>query len=156
MKLTAHIFTIEHTTTMLLLWVFIGGEDHNQLLEDHHYGCRLLVGRYTTRGFTFHGHLELDSVEFRFCGQGGYFSPRDPRYAIAFHNNYNSSVGSYVRHCSVHHGYNTAIGVHTSNDVEISGNVVWRTTDSSIKVGGKRNAIENNLAMMTTTVQPNR
>lgn len=100
--------------------------------------------------------MELDSVEIRFCGQGGYFSPRDPRYAIAFHNNFNNSSGSYVRHCSVHHGYNTAIGVHTSNNVDISGNVVWRTTDSSIKVGGKGNAIEYNLAMMTTTVQPNR
>jgi hypothetical protein len=141
---------------LLLVWVFTGGEDPNQLLEEYHYGCRLLVGTYTTRGFTFRGHVELDSVEFRYCGQGGYFSPRDPRYAIAFRNNFNSSLGSYVRHCSIHHGYNTAIGVHTSNDVEISGNVVWRTTDSSIKVGGKRNSIENNLAMMTTTVQPNR
>ena len=140
---------------VFLLWL-LGGEDPSQVLENHHYGCRLLVGSYTTRGYTFHGHVKLDSVELRFCGQGGYFSPRDPRYAIAFRTSFNSSEDSYIRHCSVHHGYNTAIGVHTSNGVEISGNVVWRATDSSIKVGGKRNVIENNLAMMTTTVQPNR
>ena len=134
----------------------VGGEDPRQSLEDHHYGCRVLVGKYTTRGYSFHGHLKLDSVELRYCGQGGYFSPRDPRYAIAFHNNFNSSNGSYIRHCSIHHGYNTAIGVHSSFGVEINSNVIWRTTDSSIKVGRRSNAIINNLAMMTTTIQPNR
>ena len=140
-----------------LLSVYIaGGEDPSQPLEQHHYGCRLLVGQYSTRGYIFHGHLELESVELRYCGQGGYFSPRDPRYAIAFHNNFNYSNGSYVRSCSVHHGYNTAVGVHTSSGVEISGNVIWRTTDSSIKVGRKQNIIMNNLAMATNTIQPNR
>ena len=148
------IAQLECIVKMFLLWL-LGGENPDQMLEQHHYGCRVLVGKYTTRGYTFRGHMKLDSVELRFCGQGGYFSPRDPRYAIAFRNNFNGSEQSYIRHSSVHHGYNTAIGVHTSNGIEISGNVVWRTTDSSIKVGGERNIIENNLAMMTTTVQPN-
>lgn len=127
-----------------------------QRLETHHYGCRILVGKVVTRRFTLSGNLKLDSAEVRFCGQGGYFSPRDPRYAIAFRNNFESSSGSYIRRSSVHHGYNTAIGVHTSNFVEVTGNVVWRTTGSSLKVGGRGNVIQNNLAMMTTTVQPNR
>lgn len=98
----------------------------------------------------------MDSVEVRFCGQGGYFSPRDPRYSIAFRNSFETSSGSYIRGSSVHHGYNTAIGIHTSHGVEVSGNVVWRTTDSSVKVGGRRNVLRNNLAMGTSTVQPNR
>lgn len=135
----------------------LGGEDVVQPLETHHYGCRIFVGRYNMRqDFTIFGNLKMDSVEVRFCGQGGYFSPRDPRYAIAFRNNFELSSESYIRRSSVHHGYNTAIGIHTSNGVEVSDCVVWRTTDSSLKVGGRGNEIRNNLAMMTTTVQPNR
>ena len=132
-----------------------GGEDPDEPLEFNHYGCRLLAGSYSTSWFTFTGHLKLDSVEIRYCGQGGYFSPRDPRYAIAFRDSFNRSGGSYIRRCSIHHGYNTAIGVHTTDGVEISHNVIWRTTDSSIKVGGRNNTITDNLAMMTTTIQPN-
>lgn len=133
-----------------------GGEDSEQPLETHHYGCRIFVGRHDTRLFSIPGNLKMDSVEVRFCGQGGYFSPRDPRYAIAFRNVFESSSGSYIRRSSIHHGYNTAIGIHTSSGVEVSGNVIWRTTDSSVKVGGSMNIVRNNLAMMTTTVQPNR
>lgn len=133
-----------------------GGEDPAQPLETHHYGCRILAGSYTSRGYTYISNLKLDSVEMRYCGQGGYFSPRDPRYSIAFRNNFASSNSSYVRRSSIHHGYNTAIGIHTSNGVEVSENVIWRTTDSSVKVGGNGNIVQNNLAMMTTTVQPNR
>ena len=132
---------------------FAGGGDPQEV---HHYGCRILVGRYTSRGFMYSGSLKMDSVEVRFCGQGGYFSPRDPRYSIAFRNNFDGSSESYIKRCSIHHGYNTAIGIHTSNGVEVSGNVIWRTTDSSVKVGGSGNVIRNNLAMLTTTVQPNR
>lgn len=136
--------------------IFIGGEDSDQLLEEHHYGCRILVGQYITHSYTFSGQLKMDSVEIRHCGQGGYFSPRDPRYSIAFRNCFETSMGSYIRRSSIHHGYNTAIGLHTSNGVEVSGNVIWRTTDSGVKVGGSANVITDNLAMMTTTVQPNR
>ncbi len=134
----------------------LGGEHSDEPLELHHYGCRLLVGSYSDDYFTYSGHLWIDSVEFRYCGQGGYYSPRDPRYSIAFQNNFDSSRSDYVRRCSIHHGYNTAIGIHTSNGVEVSQNVVWRTTDSGIKAGGHGNEILDNLAMMTTTVQPNR
>ena len=94
-------------------------------------------------------------LEFRFCGQGGYFSPADPRYSIAFLDNFDDSIGSFIHGCSIHHGYNTAIGIHTSNGVEVSQNVIWRTTDSSLKVGGVWNNITGNLAIFTSAVQPN-
>ena len=136
--------------------VIQGGDDPTEPQEWNYYGCRLLVGRYSNGVSTFPGRLQLDSVELRFCGQGGYFTPADPRYAIAFLNNFDSSVGSFVRRSSIHHGYNTAIGIHTSNGVEVSGNVVWRTTDSSLRVGGARNNITGNLAVFTSAVQPNR
>lgn len=132
-----------------------GGEDPDQLLEENHYGCRILIAEYATGSYVFHGRLNLDSVEIRYCGQGGYFSPRDPRYAIAFTNSFETSVGSYVKRSSIHHGYNTAIGVHTSYGIQISNNVIWRTVDSGLKVGGRENTVTENLAMLTSTVQPN-
>lgn len=135
--------------------VIQGGEDENEPLEHNHYGCRLLVGRYQVGTLTYGGHLQMQSVEFRYCGQGGYFSPRDPRYSIAFRSSRDTSAGSYIRDCSIHHGYNTAIGVHLSNGVTLSGNVVWRTTDSAFKIGGVNNKALDNLAIYTTTVLPN-
>lgn len=151
-------FTLHHSHNTLYShnYELEGGEEAEEPLEAHHYGCRILASTYTYRGYTYSGNLWMDSVEVRFCGQGGYFSPRDPRYSIAFKDNSGESSGNYVRRCSIHHGYNTAIGIHTSNGVEVSQNVIWRTTDSSLKAGGNGNEIRNNLAMMTSTVQPNR
>ena len=132
-----------------------GGEDGAEPLETNHYGCRLLVGRYRGGSSVYSGLLWLDSVEFSHCGQGGYFTPLDPRYSIAFRSSRDTSVGSYVRGCSIHHGYNTAVGVHGSNGVTVSENVVWRTVDSAFKIGGLDNQVLDNLAIYTTTVQPN-
>lgn len=136
--------------------VIQGGEDITEPLEHHHYGCRILVGQFSTaEGFTYNGYLMMDSVEVRYCGQGGYHSPRDPRYSIAFKNSMDSSSGSHITKCSIHHGYNTAIGTHLSNGVEIESNVIHRTTGSTIIIGGTNNAVYGNLAMLTSTVQPN-
>ena len=136
--------------------VIEGGEDSDEPLETHHYGCRLLVGQYQAGAWVYSGRLWLHSVEFRHCGQGGFFSPRDPRYSIAFRSSHETSAGSYVKDCSIHHGYNTAIGLHLSNGITISNNVIWRTVDSAVKVGGWGNQVLDNLAIFTTTVQPNR
>ena len=132
-----------------------GGEDDSEPLEDHHYGCRLLVGRYQAGSVVYSGLLWVQSVEFRYCGQGGYFSPRDPRYTIAFRSSRDTSSGSYIKYSSIHHGYNTAVGLHSSNGITVSGNVVWRTTNSGLKIGGSGNEVLDNLVIHTTTVQPN-
>ena len=135
--------------------VIQGGEDDEEPLEQHHYGCRILIGEYTTfLMYTYTGSVSIDSVEVRFCGQGGYFSPRDPRYSIAFKDIGNAN--SFITRSSVHHGYNTAIGVHSSSGVEITDTVVYRTTGSSIICGGSGNTVSGNLVMVTSTVQPNR
>ena len=123
-------------------------------METNHYGCRLLVGRYQAGTTVYSGLLWLQSVEFRFCGQGGYFSPRDPRYTIAFRSSRDTSVGSYVRDCAIHHGY-TSHWCTFIQWVMMSRNVVWRTTDSAFKIGGRDNQALDNLAIHTTTIQPN-
>ena len=130
-----------------------GGDDVAEPLDTHHYGCRILVGEYTSQqGYLYSGHVMMDSVEVRHCGQGGYFSPSDPRYAIAFKN---SVSGSSISRCSIHHSYNTAIGIHSSQYITLYNNVVYRTTSSSIIVGGKDNTVSGNLALFTSTIQPN-
>ena len=136
--------------------VIEGGNSLEEPLEEHHYGCRILIGQFQSfTGTTYAGSLQMDSVEVRHCGQGGYFSPYDPRYAVAFHNCFDRSRDSYIRRCSIHHGYNTAIGVHTSQGVGIDQNVIYRTTDSSLKIGGRDNAVTSNLALGTLAIAPN-
>ncbi len=131
-----------------------GGEDPEEPLEDYHYGCRILIGEYTTPSlYIYTGTVSFDSIEVRYCGQGGYFSPTDPRYSIAIKDIADSN--SYITRSSIHHGYNTGIGIHASSGVMITDNVVHRTTGSSIICGGSGNAILGNLAMLTSTVQPN-
>ena len=133
-----------------------GGEDPSEPLELHHYGCRILVGRYTDRyGDLQVGRAQIDSIELRYCGQGGYFSPRDPRYSLAFKDLNDDGASSYILRSSIHHGYNTAIGVHSSNHIELSSNVIYRTTDSSVKLGGSSNMLTDTLAILTSTIQPN-
>jgi len=133
-----------------------GGEDPSEPLELDHYGCRILVGHYTdSHGDLQVGRAKIDSIEIRYCGQGGYFSPRDPRYSLVFKDLQDEGVNSYIRHSSIHHGYNTAIGVHSSNHIELSSNVIYRTTDSSVKLGGRSNMLTDTLAMLTSTIQPN-
>ena len=102
--------------------VIQGSGDPTEPLETSYHGCYLYVGTYYDGVTTFSGLVQLDSVEFRFCGQGGYFTPNDPRYSITFRNNFDNSVGSFIRGCSIHHGYNTAIGIHTSNGVQVMQN----------------------------------
>ena len=131
-----------------------GGEDETEPLETKHYGCRILVGRYQAGSAVYSGLLWSQSVEFRHCGQGGKHSPYDPRYSIAFRSSRETSVGSYIRDCSIHHGYSTAVGVHGSNGVTLSRNVVWRTVDSAFKIGGLDNRALDNLAIYTNSIQP--
>ena len=131
-----------------------GGEDPEEPQEEHHYGCRILIGEYTTSlQYTYTGTVAIDSIEVKYCGQGGYFSPLDPRYSIAIKDIVNSD--SYITRSSIHHGYNTGIGIHASSGVIVSDNVVYRTTGSSIICGGSDNVVLGNLALLTSTVQPN-
>jgi len=79
---------------------------------------------------------EIGSVEVCYCGQGGYFCPRDPHCSLAFKDLKEDGAGSYVRGSSIHHGYNTAIGVYRSKSIELWGYMIYRTTDSSVNLEG--------------------
>ena len=57
-----------------------------------------------------------------------------------------------VRCSSIHHGYNTAIGVHSSNHIELSSNVIYRSTEFTVKLGGSSNTLTHTLAILTSTI----
>ena len=131
-----------------------GGEDDEGSLEQFHFGCRILSGEFSTPTNTYTGHFEIDGVEIRNCGQGGFFTSRDPRYSLAVKNGRNNMKNSFISASTIHHGYNTAIGIHVTNGIRIQNNVIYRTVDSGIRVGGSSNIIEDNLVLLVTSVHP--
>ncbi|KAI6655737.1 Fibrocystin-L-like [Oopsacas minuta] len=131
-----------------------GGEDAEESLNKYHFGCRIFTGQFSTSTEIYTGHFELDSIEIRNCGQGGFFSTRDPRYSIAVKNGLNDMRNSFITKSTIHHGYNTGIGIHVTNGITIQNNVIHRTVDSGIRVGGRSNVIEDNLVILVSSVLP--
>jgi hypothetical protein len=74
----------------------------------------------------------VSNVEFKKTGQDGFTASYDPRYSISY-----LEIGEvsgptaikpcYVKKCSFHHGYGTAIGVFGTHGLEIQDNVIHRT-----------------------------
>ena len=147
--------TMSAEVGLLTRSIVVQGGKSEELLEYHHYSCRVLIGQYSYKNFEYNGRVQFDSAKLPYCGQGGYFAPRDSRYSIAFKDMSDGSHSSYIHQCSSHHGFNTAIGLHRSNRVVLEDNVIYCTTDSSVKTGGSENITSRKLAMLTSTNQPN-
>lgn len=131
----------------------VGAEDFYNSIAVHEFGCRVLVGYYR-RGRSEHtGRAFVDSVQFRHCGQGGFFSTRDPRYVVVFKSGTNGAAGSYIRRSSVHTGFNTAFGTLASNEVELSDNVVYRSVDSMFRLSSINCVVARNLGVLTRSIQ---
>ena len=131
-----------------------GGEDAEQSLSKYHFGCRIFSGEFLTSIESYPGHFELDSVEIRNCGQGGFFTSRDPRYSFAIKNGGENMRDSFITRSAIHHGYNTGIGIHVTNGIRIQDNVIYRTVGSGIRVSGRNNIIEDNLVILVSSVLP--
>ena len=111
--------------------------------DSESFGCRVLV---STGDFS--GKVQLDGVEFKGCGQIGRSEEYDPRFALAFVNT-GRQTDAYVRHCSFHSGYNTAIGMFSTSNMEIASNVIHGTVGPSVIVTGSSHTIVNNLASLS-------
>ena len=131
----------------------IGEEDIYNSISVDEFGCRILVGSYQYRLADHTGKAFIDSVQFKYCGQGGFFSQRDPRYVVAFKNALDGSAGSYIKHSSVHTAFNTAFGTLASNSIEFSDNVVYHSVDSMFKVSSLNCTVKGNLAVFTRSIQ---
>lgn len=131
----------------------IGEEDIYNSISVDEFGCRVLVGYYRRGRAEYTGKAYIDSVQFKHCGQGGFFSTRDPRYVVAFKSGLEGTAGSYVKRSSVHTGFNTAFGTLASNFIEISDNVVYRSVDSMFRVSSLNCTLKNNLGVLTRSIQ---
>ena len=119
--------------------------------EEESYGCRVLISSYfnSTRGQQFTGSATLSGVQFKGCGQEGFYDAYDPRYSLAF-----LSIGSvtgdssYVKNCSFSKGYNTGIGVFGTDGMTVTGNVIHRSVGPSLYIAGSGHEIIENLALV--------
>lgn len=80
----------------------------------------------------FKGYARVSNVEFKKTGQDGFTASYDPRFSISFLEIGDVSAPTaikpcYVKKCSFHHGYGTAIGVFGTHGLEIQDNVIHRT-----------------------------
>ena len=116
--------------------------------DEEGFGCRILVGVYQDeKGDVYSGSAQIDSVEFKQCGQLGHVQSFDPRFALSFLDvGKINDESSYVTKCSFHDGYNTAIGVFGTDGLKIDSNVVYITVGASIHVTGNGHVVTKNLA----------
>ena len=116
-----------------------------EVTNEESFGCRVLVSRSSQ----FEGVALLRGVEFKGCGQLGYTDSFDPRFALAFLHLDNPFTPSYVTECSFHDGFNTAIGIFDSSNIQVKHNVIHGTVGASMIVTGQRHHIAHNLASLS-------
>ena len=127
------------------------GEQYPNQFNDL-YGSRTIVSDYSNLDSNgnpvfYKGFARLSNVEFDLFGQ--FNRGNDRKYGILFSNlgDYNYSRPSYVRNCSFHHGFTTAIGIQGSNSIPIENNIVHRTLDFGIYIEAHSNIIRRNLLL---------
>ena len=123
-------------------------------------GGRLLVSRRYAVGDENedkYGWAQLDNVQFDGFGQLAYSSTSDPRWGVAFYNTHGTqgtnvlrpvAESSFIRSCSFTNGYWTAIGTVSTDEVEISNNVVYNHIDAAIKI----HASDDNIVDSNTVI----
>ena len=89
--------------------------------------------------------VHIENVELNFVGQAF----RLGRYAIHFHL-LGDMTGAYVRKCSIHHSFNSAVNIHNTYNVLIERNVAYNIMggafflEDGVEMG---NRFEYNLAI---------
>lgn len=111
--------------------------------EETSFGCRVLVSSSPVAV----GVAILSEVEFKQCGQIGFTSDNDPRFALAFLNI--GETQSSVEDCSFHDGYNTALGIFSTANVKVSNNVIHGTVGPSMIIKGSNHEVTRNLASLS-------
>ena len=111
--------------------------------EEVSFGCRVLVSSSSTAI----GVVILSEVEFKQCGQIGFTSDDDPRFALALLNI--GETQSSIKDCSFHDGYNTALGIFSTASVEVSNNVIHGTVGPSMIIKGSEHNVTHNLASLS-------
>ena len=127
----------------------VGAEDDKSSISVHGFGCRVIIGTLPQGRLRQYGKAYIDGVEFSNCGQAGFTSNRDPRYVVVFLNGVSEMGGSYVRHSSIHTGFNTGFGALNTNGIEFSDNVVYQSIGPTFQLRADDSKVTGNLGVMT-------
>ena len=86
------------------------------------------------------GSAKITNVQFIRTGQKGWTDKKDPRYSVVFKETNDASgryqflakgsYVSYIRGCSFHDSFNTAIGLYAANRMVVRDNVIHRVVGS--------------------------
>ena len=79
--------------------------------------------------FFFLGYARISNVEFYHSGQEGWTDFYDPRYSLAFLDTgtVDDAYPSFVKGCSFHNGFSSAIGLYGAHGVMVQDNVIHHT-----------------------------
>uniref|UniRef100_A0A8C5QTU9 Fibrocystin-L n=1 Tax=Leptobrachium leishanense TaxID=445787 RepID=A0A8C5QTU9_9ANUR len=146
---TAQSYTLAADVALLSRNIKIIGEDYPGWYQES-FGARVLVSSFTAYDTEYIGSAKIENVEFYHSGQEGFTDPTDPRYSLAFLNLGEVAEGSsYVRGCAFHNGFAPAIGIFTTNGLDIDDNVIHFTVGEGIKVWGERIRVRRNLVTLS-------
>ncbi|KAG8441696.1 hypothetical protein GDO86_010760 [Hymenochirus boettgeri] len=140
-------YTMAADIALLTRNIKIIGHDYPGLYRES-FGARVLVSTFID-GAEFTGSAKIENVEFYHTGQEGYRDPTDPRYSLAFL--YLGEIpenSSYVRGCAFHNGFSPAIGVFSTNGLDVDDNVIHYTVGEGIRVWGERVRLRRNLVAL--------
>ena len=72
------------------------------------------------------GYARLSNTEFQHTGQEGFTEEYDPRFSVAWvaTGTVSDVKPSYVKDCTFHKSFNTAVGAFGVRGLNITGNVV--------------------------------
>ena len=96
-----------------------------------------------------YGHGQFSNVEFRHMGQFGYEEPDDRRSPIFMWGLQDASIveplynlkNSFVKDCTFHTCFNSAIGTAFTFNIEITGNVIHNVVTDAIILNGASGAV---------------
>ncbi|KAG8441692.1 hypothetical protein GDO86_010757 [Hymenochirus boettgeri] len=140
-------YTMAADVALLTRNIKIIGQDYPGWYQES-FGARVLVSTFTDVA-EFTGSAKIENVEFYHTGQEGYRDPTDPRYSLAFLDlGEIPENSSYVRGCAFHNGFSPAIGVFSTNGLDVDDNVIHYTVGEGIRVWGERVRLRRNLVAL--------
>ncbi|XP_063307204.1 fibrocystin-L-like [Pelobates fuscus] len=142
-------YTLAADVALLSRNIKIIGEDYPGW-EQESFGARVLVSVFQINNVDYTGSARIENVEFYHSGQEGFTDVTDPRYSIAFLNLQEVDQNtSYVRGCAFHDGFAPAIGIFTTNGLDIDDNIIHFTVGEGIRVWGERVRVRRNLVALS-------
>ncbi|KAM8966821.1 LOW QUALITY PROTEIN: fibrocystin-L [Pelodytes ibericus] len=145
---TTRNYTLAADVALLSRNIKIIGQDYPGWYKES-FGARVLVSTFVMNNIQYQGSARLENVEFYHSGQEGFTDPTDPRYSIAFLNlGELAGNSSYVRGCAFHNGFAPAIGIFSTNGMDIDDNIVHFTVGEGIRVWGERIRVRRNLVAL--------